>query len=266
MTSDLIGLMMIRDEQDMLEEALRNHVRFCRALFILDGTQGDGQKTSQAICQTFPQVVGYWEDHETGYNLPLRDGARHFLLERARERFGLDQWYALLHGDEIWAEDPRPHLKRESPENDAILVDLYHFFPHVSERDTWAFSAGVSIEAQAQWYMLPPIPENRLFWDSGAFNYVVERHSRTIPEGMLRQEGHLVVKQYNYRTPEQAHQRAVSRKRELWQKNHYQHLLDGPAGFFVESLGQQELKWAGSVPVGGGQATNVQSNPLPMWR
>ena len=266
MTTDLIGLMMIRDEQDMLAEALRNHVRFCHAIFVLDGTQGDGQKTSQAICNAFPQVLGYWQDHETGYQRPLRDGARQFLLERSRERFGRNNWHAVLHGDEIWAEDPCPHLKRVCFNKDAILIRLYHFFPHVSKRNTWAFSAGVSIEALAQWYMMPPIPESRLFWDSGLHNYEVERHSWTIPPGIVRRKMKLVVKQYNYRTPEQAHRRAVERKAENWQHNHYQHLLDGSVNFFVESLAQEGMKWCEKVRPGGGRATNIQRNPLPTWR
>ena len=157
MTSRLISLMMIRDEQDMLAEALRNHVRFCDAIFVLDGTQGDTLRTFRDICLAFPQVVGHWQDDEAGYKLPLRDGARQFLLERARERFGLNHWYAILHGDEIWSEDPRPHCTPAQPDLHGIAVNLYHFFPHISQRDTWSFHAGDSIEALAQWYMLPPI-------------------------------------------------------------------------------------------------------------
>ncbi len=264
--SGLIGLMIIRDEEDMLAEALRNHARFCQTIFVLDGTTGDGQRTSQAICESVPQVLEYWQDHETGYTVPLRDGARQFLLDRARERFGCAWWYAILHGDEIWGEDPRPYLERGTFNHNAVMVDLYHFFPHTSDRHTWRYAQGDSIEDVCTWYMLPPIPENRLFWDSGAHAYEVGRHSLTIPVGLESSPSHLVVKQYNYRTPEQAHRRAVHRRRAMWQSNHYEHLLEGPAGFFVESLGEGGLKWGWSVPTGGGQPTNIVCNPLPTWR
>ena len=265
MTSRLIGLMMIRDEQDMLAEALRNHVRFCDAIFVLDGTQGDTLRTSRDICLAFPQVVGHWQDDEAGHKLPLRDGARQFLLERARERFGLNHWYAILHGDEIWSEDPRLHCTPAQPDLHGIAVNLYHFFPHISQRDSWSFHAGDSIEALAQWYMLPPIPEHRLFWDSGSYDYVFDAHSRTIPSGMPWRQCNIILRQYNYRTPEQAHRRAVERKRQHWQENHYQHLLDGPAGFFVNTLAQHGMTWAHAVPVGGGRASNVSADPLPAW-
>jgi len=259
----LIGLMMIRDEEDMLAEALRNHVRFCDAILVLDGTRGAAQKTSRDLCCAFDEVAGYWTDAETGYRLPVRDGARQFLVERARERFGVNNWYAILHGDEIWGEDPRPLLDPEDSSARGIAVDSYHFFPHVSQRDTWSFDPGVSIEALAQWYMLPSIDEHRLFRDTGSHDYVVETHLRTVPPDIPCSRRSIAVKQYNYRSPEQAHRRAVARKQEGWQTNHYQHLLDGPEAFFVATLGLPGLTWAGAVPPGGGRATNVQRNPLP---
>ena len=151
------------------------------------------------------------------------------------------------------------------PDLHGIAVNLYHFFPHISQRDTWSFHAGDSIEALAQWYMLPPIPEHRLFWDSGSYDYVCDAHSRTIPSGMPWRQSNIVLKQYNYRTPEQAHRRAVERKRQYWQENQYQHLLDGPAGFFVNTLAQHGMRWAHAVPVGGGRASNVSADPLPAW-
>ncbi len=265
----LIGLLMIRDEEDMLAEALRNHARFCDPIFVLDGSQGVSQALTRRILATSPNVREYWRDADTGLPLPLTDGARQFLLERARSAFGRGNWYALLHGDEIWGEDPRPHLDLMPPDRDVMAVRFHHFFPHTSQRHTWDYGAPASpdrsIEALAEWYMLPPISEDRIFWDAGHADYDATRHSRTVPPGLDAWQSECVVKQYNYRSPEQAVARARQRKRDGWQTNHYQHLLAGPDEFFRDTLEMPDGHWAASVPIGAGIATNTQVHPLGVW-
>lgn len=261
----VIGMLMIRDEEDMLAESLANHIRFCGSIFVLDGTQGDGQRASKEFCMSCPQIAGYWTDNETGLPIPLRDGARQFLLERARSKFGAGNWYAILHGDEIWGQDPRPFLDKGPPGCDGIAVQFYHFFPHVSQRESWNFGPGISIESLATWYMTPPVKERRLFWDSGEFDFPMEGHSLTIPPNLQVWQSEVVVKQYNYRTPEQARKRAAQRREDNWQRCHYEHLLNG-GDFFVETLDLPGMRWASSVPPGEGKATNVMRNPLPVWR
>ncbi len=260
----MIGLMMIKDETDMLEEALRNHSIFCDEIYVLDGTEGPMQPRSEAICRSFARVAGYWRDAETRIPRPLRDGARGFLLHEARRAHGIGRWYAVLHGDEIWSADPRVTVLDRPDDADACSVLLYHFFPHVSERTTWDYVPFVtSIEACASHYMLPGIPEHRLFFDTGRYDYEIPRHSRVIPVGMRVWHTELAVKQYNYRNPDQAHTRAVTRRADGWQANHYQHLLDGTDGFFVETLASETHKWAGIVPIGQGDVADIATRPLP---
>jgi len=255
---------MIRNEQDMLEEALQNHIKFCDAIFVLDGTEGEGGRISEEICRSFSKVYGYWADRDTGYARPLRDGARQFLLEKAREKLGSNNWVAILHGDEIWGQNPRLYLNLNPPEPEGLSVDLYHFFPHVSERNSWDFREGVTlIETMSKWYMYPPIIEHRLFYDSGNKNFDVNRHSKVLPEDISDSHSDIIVKQYNYRSPQQAYRRAVQRRDCRWQYNHYQHLLDGPKGFFVETLACDSHQWAAMVPVGEGEARNLANHPLP---
>jgi len=265
----LIGLLMIRDEDDMLAEALRNHARFCDAILVLDGSDDAAYARSRAIAAACPSVREHWRDADTGFPLPLRDGARRFLLERARARFGRGNWYAILHGDELWGEDPRPYLDAMPPDCDALAVRLFHFFPHPSQRGVWDWgrpgARDRSIEALARWYMLPPIAEHLIFWDAGHAEYDPARHSCTVPQGLATWQSDCVVKQYNYRSPEQAATRARQRARDGWQQNHYQHLLAGPDAFFRHSLEMPDAKWAESVPIGAGIATNVHAHPLKVW-
>jgi hypothetical protein len=261
----MIGLLMIRHEADMLAEALTNHSRFCDAIFVLDGTEGPEQSVSEEICRSFNSVKEYWTDAQTGYPFPLRDGARRFLLERSRARDGNGNWHAVLHGDEIWSTDPRLVLNDRPEGKDGIGVYLYHFFPHVSQSKNWSYVPYTgSIEACARYYMLPGIIEERLFLDSGACHYEAGRHSKVIPVGLEKWQSEIAVKQYNYRTPEQAHRRALSRRDSLWQSNHYQHLVDSAEAFFIETLASDVHKWASQVPLSKGDVTNIDIAPLPI--
>lgn len=266
----LIGLLMIRDEEDVLAETLRNHVRFCDAIFVLDGSEGAAQRATERIVSSCPAVREYWRDGDLGLPLPLRDGARQFLLERARDRFGRGNWYAILHGDELWGDDPRPYVSAMPADCDAMAVRLYHFFPHPSQRATWNYgtddASAVAIEDLAVWYMLPPIGEHRVFWDAGHADFDAARHSCTVPQGLRPWQSECVVKQYNYRSPARAVTRARQRARDAWQRNHYQHLLAGADGFFRETLEMPDAHWAASVPLGTGVATNTGVRPLPVWR
>lgn len=255
---------MIKDETEMLAEALRNHTVFCDAIYVLDGTEGLLREQSEAICRSFPQIKGYWRDADTGIAPPLRDGARGFLLKRARAEQGIGHWYAVLHGDEIWAEDPRQVICDRPEGAQGCSIKLYHFFPHVSQRNTWDYVPyETSIEACATHFMLPGITEHRLFFDSGTHDYDITHHSLVIPTKLEVFDTDLVVKQYNYRTPHQAHTRAVTRRDDLWQTNHYQHLINGTDNFFIETLANDTHKWAGIVPIGEGVATSTTENRLP---
>lgn len=250
--------MLIRDEQDMLEEAFANHLKFCDAIFVLDGTIGPEGDVSRAICE--PKVAGYWRDEETGYDR-IVCGSRQFLLDKARQRMGLNNWYVVLHGDEIWGSDPRSLMIGKDPI--AYRVKFHHFFPHVSQKDCWEFGEK-SIEECSKWYMTPYTPEARIFFDAG-LNYDISRHFYTIPIGLDTKQTELIVKSYNYRSPEQAHRRAVGRKATGWQTNHYAHLLDSPNRFFIESLAEDGMKWNGWSEPGEGIVTNTDINPLPVW-
>ena len=262
----MIGLMMIRDETDVLEETLRNHTKFCYSILVLDGTEGDQQKLSEDIARSFPQVAGYWRDQDTGLDRPLRDGARQFLLAISRVRWGFRNWHAVLHGDEIWTSDPRNHIVDMPAGAHGGVVALYHFFPHVSERSTWSFQPGISsIESTSRHYMLPPVREERLFFDAGIYDYEVDRHSKVIPPGIRSVDLNIKVKQFNYRQPSQAVDRALSRASNEWQRNHYQHLVEGGnESFFRESLDDAVHRWAASVPIGSGSVRRIEAGDFPV--
>jgi calcineurin-like phosphoesterase family protein len=96
----IIGLMLIRNENDILREVLAEHFKFSDHIFVLDGTTEDS-KLSKEICQSFENISHYTENQlPSHYPHPIRDGCRQFLVERAREKFGAQGWFVILHGDD----------------------------------------------------------------------------------------------------------------------------------------------------------------------
>ena len=236
----LVGLLMIRNENDILEDVLRNAVVFCDRILVLDGSDPEEHARTKRICGRFPEVRSIIRDEETQGPFPLRDGARHYLLKQSRELYGSGRWIAVLHGDEFYTRDPRPFLALADPARTPVVrLKLCHFFLHQRDAKDWARLSRLPVEKRVTAYMWPGTPEDRFFYDDPRFSYDASRHSLVVPYDVTSfarfEPENLVVKQYNYRDPAQMVKRARERIDSRWQSNHYQHIVQDSA-IFVESL------------------------------
>ena len=100
-----IGLMMTCNEEDCIREVMDNHVKYFDKILVLDGSS---DKTEE-ILRSYPQVKYFLKDKDIIDKLPnkkFEDCARQFLIDKAQEMYGYDGWFTLLHGDEIWYDNP----------------------------------------------------------------------------------------------------------------------------------------------------------------
>jgi hypothetical protein len=186
----------------------------------------------------FEEVKAVIRDSDTKGPFPIRDGARFYLLEEVRKRYGVNNWIGVLHGDEMYTRDPRPFLKMINPYlMPVVMVRLCHFFLHTTDRGKWSDIAGEPVEDRVTHYMWPGDWEKRFFYDTGKFQYDPACHGLVVPyaSAFRKSLDNFVIKQYNYRTPEQMHARAAQRIGSNWQKNHYEHIKEESL-FFVDSL------------------------------
>ncbi len=235
----LIGLLMIRDEADVLPEMLAEATRWFDRILVLDGTTVQRTETDAILAAT-PEVVFVVRDDQVPQ--PVRDGARQHLLDEARHRFGVDNWIGVLHGDELIERDPRPLLASRHPSLDpSIRIRLVHTFLHVDDKEDWDERSRLPVRERLSHCMWPGVPEARFFFDRGDRDYEVGRHSKVVPSSL--RAGPLVdgftVVQYNERTPGQVLARARQRAESRWQDGHYGRFTgaaDGDESAFVATL------------------------------
>lgn len=230
-----IGLLMIRTENDVLPESLASMTRYFDRILVLDGTpKGPERDRCRDILSMHDEVVAVFADEDVG--APIRDGARQILLDEARSQFGVDNWIGILHGDEFHDNSPADLLRRHNPLLDpSIRVRVIHHFLHTDDAADWEERATLPVAERVRHYMWPGIPETRFFFDNGVRNYRLQQHSQVVPRGL--RIGPLVdgyhIRQYNYRSPQQALDRATDRLSREWQEAHYAQMLDNA---FVATL------------------------------
>jgi glycosyltransferase involved in cell wall biosynthesis len=100
-----IGLMLTRNEEDVIAEVMDANQKYFDKILVLDGSS---DRTAE-IVRSYDCVKYFLKDTEMLDKLPnhkFEDGARQFLLEKAQAMFPVEGWFTLLHGDEIWHDDP----------------------------------------------------------------------------------------------------------------------------------------------------------------
>ena len=260
----LIGLLLVRDEDDVLAGSLEVAQQWFDRILVLDGTTEPSRRArTDEILASCPAVVFVARDEDLPYPGRVRDGARQYLLDEARRRYGVDNWIGLLHADEFLDQDPRPMLAACRPLLDpCIRVRLVHAFLHTSDAPTWAARAEVPLRERVRHVMWPGVPETRFFFDRGTRDYQVAHHGKTVPTSFRAGrlvDGYTVV-QYNERSPEQLIQRAHQRQEDGWQAGHYSRLTDAEPTVFAESLDLPEAPFAPEFagdPLGPFEATTI---------
>lgn len=177
-----IGLMITRDEEDVIEEVMEVNRKYFDVILVLDGSSD----RTEEIIRSYDCVKYFLKDNEIIDKLPNRkfeDGARQFLLEKAQEMYPIEGWFTLLHGDEIWHDDPN-WVAEEAEKAGAEKVNWYvmNFFLHTSDkgRDLEAIK---SVQERVLWYC-PGFLEIRQFKNKPGIYYNLSQRNRVLPHGI----------------------------------------------------------------------------------
>jgi hypothetical protein len=198
-----IGLMLTHNEEDVIEEVMEVNKKYFDTILVLDGSD---DKTEQ-IVRSYDCVKYFLKDKEILDKLPqhkFEDGARQFLLEKAQALYPVEGWFTLLHGDEIWHDDPG-WVAQEAEKARAEKVNWYvmNFFLHSSDigRELEAIK---SVQQRVLWYC-PGYLEIRSFRNKAGIRYDLSQRHNVLPHGIGWQiyKHFPIYKHYPYRSVSQ---------------------------------------------------------------
>jgi len=217
---DLFGMLMMKDDHDVLEEVLDCNARHFKALFVLDGS--DDYQRTQRILSRYPNVEFYLRDAQLDSHFvrPPRDGARQVLLEAIQSRYGTSGIIFILHSDEMFYDLPPGVLAAVLMEHnlDAVGVSNMHFFLHTSMEGHYYRDPARPIVEQIEHACFPGVPEVRAFRNQPGLAYQPNEHGKVEPHGLTRvAHTSFPLRHYLYRTEEQMRRNALDRSTRGWQ-------------------------------------------------
>ena len=253
-----IGLMMTCDEEDCIEEVMNEHIKYFDKILVLDGSSD----RTEEIIRSYSQVKYFLKDKEIIDKLPghrVRDGARQFLLAKAQELYGYDGWFTLLHGDEIFYDNP-VKIAEQAEKDRAEKINWYvmNFFLHTSDTDK-NLEAIKSVQERVRWYC-PGFLEIRQFKNKQGLHYELDRHAKVMPEGIgwKMYRHYPIYKHYPYRSVSQMLKKKQQHNKEAFsvsyldvedKKQCFRDVLPGfkQAREFDGSFHEFEIKNQGSI-------------------
>lgn len=223
-----VGILVMRDENDILEEYLNKVVPFYDKILVLDGSDDN---EGENICSKFSEVIFYEKDKNV-IKGKSNDSIRGFLWEQAKTLVNDKHWVAVLHPDEFPEGNPLDVMEEHKGATSIAICNM-HFFLHTSQKDGWSFEKGDLIEPRMKWYMAPGWTEYRYFKFDRKYKYNSE-HGWVIPPQSLEIPVHTDFrhKQYSYRSRDQVLKRAITRWESDWQQNDYCLVLETNDIFF----------------------------------
>jgi glycosyltransferase involved in cell wall biosynthesis len=198
-----IGLLMTCNEEDCIEEVMNEHTKYFDKILVLDGSSD----RTEEIVRSYDAVKYFLKDREIISKLPdnkFKDGARQFILEKAQEMFGYEGWFTLLHGDEIFHDDPNK-IAEKAEKAGVEKVNWYamNFFLHSTDKEK-ELEGVKSVQARVRWYC-PGFLEIRQFKNKPGIYYDLSEHGKVLPHGInwKMYKYFPVYKHYPYRSVSQ---------------------------------------------------------------
>jgi glycosyltransferase involved in cell wall biosynthesis len=211
----LHALCTVKDEDDVVAEALTAAARWCDHIYVLDnGSTDDTWGIVQDLARTVPQVVPYKVDAR-----PFTDGVRAEIFHHFRDNAGPEDWWARQDADELYVDDPQVFL-RKIPEQYGVVWNAsfsYYFTDADAElyaREPERYADAVPVADKVRHY-LNHWSEPRFFrndaaiaWDGGGG---FPPYVTTAPVYPVR----IWLKHFPYRSPQQLDKRIAARNATL---------------------------------------------------
>jgi hypothetical protein len=214
------GLTLVKDEVDIIEQAMRSALRWCDRIAVVDNGSEDGTYALlEGLARAHPQRL-----HLCGIiDEPFDDSLRRYAFEALRSEAERGDWWCRLDADEFYPVDPRP-LLRSVPSYEHVVwgIQVQYYY---TDRDYARWVRGEETVADRR----RPIQERRRYYraDASEERFVRHRPGLTWKKGQAW-PAHLgpvatpriPVQHFKYRDPVQIRRRLAARQQAYEQGHH----------------------------------------------
>lgn len=218
MTPLMIGLMLSKDDGDIIAEVMESYHRQLDIIYCIDASSDN----SLAIIKSVSKVKYAVHESELGIDgSMLKDGIRQLLLSRIQDDCGYDGWIFPIHSDEIYHGNLTNLIEAAQSEGaNVVNTMIAHFVLHPSENGGYdSEDETESITERRKWYFLGQC-EICGFKNQQGIYYNFFEHMRVLPHGIhpVKTCSRVIIrKHYNCRNPQQLTDRITDRLARNWQ-------------------------------------------------
>jgi len=201
---------LVKDEVDVIDDAIRHALTFADVVSVLDNGSEDGSaEVIEGLVREFPGRVRSYGVDRRPFVIDLRRG----MYDDLRGELGADDWFLVLDADEFLARDPRPALSKATAAGFNQVATWQAQF-QFTDVDLAEWERGGEVRCR-------PVTERlryyRVDWREGRFfrnnpERPWEGNDHNIPEWAPDQPRWAVLnRHYQYRDPDQIQKRLVNR-------------------------------------------------------
>jgi glycosyl transferase family 2 len=206
------GMCMVKDEADIVEEALTAAAAWCDHIYVFDNGSTDGTwELVQRLADDVPQIVPWKTDPA-----PFSDGLRAQIFERFRSASDPGDWWCRLDADELYIDDPRTFLRKVPEEHAVVWTASFSYYltdkdAELYEREPERYADDVPVQEKIRWYV-NHWSEPRFFRYSEGIDWSNDGGFPAFVETATPYPVRIWLKHFPYRSPQQIVRRLAARQ------------------------------------------------------
>ena len=202
------AICMVKNEADIILEALENALKFCNNIYVFDNGSTDGtSELLDGFIENNPRVILTERSDEV-----FKNELRNRVYNRYHKQFSEDDWWYILDADELIPRDPRPLLNKATRAGcDSMRIWQAQFYFTDKDMETYAYEDHDTATSERRRYY-------RINWREPRFfkNCPKQEWGETITGKVPPFRGKFYYRSpicchYAQRTPEQIEQRVKLR-------------------------------------------------------